>query len=424
MNQLGKNSIGLFFLLMLIFPTVLQIERGLFLSFILLGAIIALASNSVTWRISIKILFWLVVCVTNSVFFIFWGVLHNSPGAISVSTVYVVWPILFILLIGLSSRIDIYVFLIKLLMCGSFLVSISAIILVTSRFFSEFVFLEPYFELLGGDVGLHEGTIGFALASMPTSIYCLVFSIPFYFMLNKSSPLFSLKWKYIALANIVLSSFVMLLSGRKAFFILALATPLLTLIAITISSGKIVDIRKYLKFFVNLFTVLLVLFLLSNLIFDIDIFSVYDNVVKGFDFDDRSNVSAYRRGEQFSALMEEWKSSPVFGLGLGNGATGAPGDVDPWAYELQYVSLLFQVGVIGFIIYSIAVFWLFSQLFKFSRLDKDYSILMIPSAVALAGFLIANATNPYLSKFDYLWVLFMPIGLVNSALLRKSSEHD
>ena len=182
MKVLSNESIGKIFnrpvfLLMLVFPTVLQSGRGLFLAFILFGAMVALTFKSVTWRISKGILFWLIVSVYNSMFFVFWGLLHNSPGAVSVSTVYIIWPILFVFLIGLSAKIDAYVFLIKILMCGSFIASISAILLVSSRLFSQFAFLEPYFALLDGDVGLNEGTIGFALASMPNSIYGLLLGL-------------------------------------------------------------------------------------------------------------------------------------------------------------------------------------------------------------------------------------------------------
>ena len=38
----------------------------------------------------------------------------------------------------------------------------------------------------------------------------------------------------------------------------------------------------------------------------------------------------------------------------------------------------------------------------------------------LAGFLsfmIANATNPYLAKFDYMWVMFIPVAMMNDRLL-------
>jgi hypothetical protein len=37
----------------------------------------------------------------------------------------------------------------------------------------------------------------------------------------------------------------------------------------------------------------------------------------------------------------------------------------------------------------------------------------------MTAFLIANATNPYLERYDYLWVIFLPIAFVNLSLLAK-----
>ena len=34
-------------------------------------------------------------------------------------------------------------------------------------------------------------------------------------------------------------------------------------------------------------------------------------------------------------------------------------------------------------------------------------------------FLIANATNPYLETYDYLWVIFLPLAVVNVLLLGR-----
>jgi O-antigen ligase len=120
--------------------------------------------------------------------------------------------------------------------------------------------------------------------------------------------------------------------------------------------------------------------------------------------------------------MGDWSARPIFGAGFGAVASdnfGSSVEDVPWAYELQYVALLFQVGVFGMLVYGGAVLWLMYQLINKSKANPDYAILMIPSLVGLSCFLIANATNPYISKFDYLWTLFLPVGLVNFALLNN-----
>jgi len=44
-------------------------------------------------------------------------------------------------------------------------------------------------------------------------------------------------------------------------------------------------------------------------------------------------------------------------------------------------------------------------------------IYMLPVLAGTSCFLIANATNPYLAKFDYIWVIFLPVALINIWLL-------
>tara|TARA_B110000971_G_C19803123_1_gene405305 strand:- start:163 stop:378 length:216 start_codon:yes stop_codon:yes gene_type:complete len=45
--------------------------------------------------------------------------------------------------------------------------------------------------------------------------------------------------------------------------------------------------------------------------------------------------------------------------------------------------------------------------------------LLAPQLVALVCFLIINASNPYLGKFDYLWTIFLPIASINAISLNS-----
>jgi len=46
----------------------------------------------------------------------------------------------------------------------------------------------------------------------------------------------------------------------------------------------------------------------------------------------------------------------------------------------------------------------------------------IPVLVGMASFLVANVTNPYLLKFDSMWVLFLPIVLLNVHAVKQERE--
>lgn len=53
-----------------------------------------------------------------------------------------------------------------------------------------------------------------------------------------------------------------------------------------------------------------------------------------------------------------------------------------------------------------------------------YGPWMLAVLTGVSGLLIANATNPYLAKFDFMWVLFLPLAIINRHLLEKSIEKD
>ena len=74
--------------------------------------------------------------------------------------------------------------------------------------------------------------------------------------------------------------------------------------------------------------------------------------------------------------------------------------------------MLFERGVFGFfvfaILYIVLMYWSISCLNK-----KVISIIdTFPLIVAVNLFMIANATNPYLNAFDYIWFLFILLTVV------------
>ena len=54
------------------------------------------------------------------------------------------------------------------------------------------------------------------------------------------------------------------------------------------------------------------------------------------------------------------------------------------------------------------------------RSGHRLSLYMFPILVGTTCFLIGNATNPYLAKFDYIWVIFLPVTVINLWLLDTS----
>ena len=82
---------------------------------------------------------------------------------------------------------------------------------------------------------------------------------------------------------------------------------------------------------------------------------------------------------------------------------------------LAALTLAFQVGLVGFALYAlgvVALLFAIARLANDARLPRPERLAAIAFLGGLVSFLVVNASNPYLAKFDYMWTLFIPLGLV------------
>lgn len=162
---------------------------------------------------------------------------------------------------------------------------------------------------------------------------------------------------------------------------------------------------------------LVVLAIVVPLGLDIEFRSIGDQFLRAFDFS--GEQAAGLRSQQLSALIAGWIESPIVGQGLGATEKAIIRSPDmPWAYELSYAALLFHSGLLGVFVYSLAVLWVFYAGLRIVRHKPEAAQVVLPLIAGLAGFLIVNATNPYLSKFDFLWTIFLPVAAINSYSVR------
>jgi O-antigen ligase len=211
---------------------------------------------------------------------------------------------------------------------------------------------------------------------------------------------------------------MLLVSGRRAFWLVCLLCPIFITVFLKLSKIK-VKFSSYLAPSVFMALVITVAFS----VFSLNTELITDRIESSFAFNDPTAESNYLRKEQFDALVNGWKESPLLGAGLGASAKGSVRDNDaPWAYELSYWALLFQTGIVGFLIYTASIIWMIVKSISIIRKNKDASFMLAPQMVSLVCFLIINASNPYLAKFDYLWTIFFPIATLNAYLIKEKDE--
>lgn len=400
-----------FFLLMLVFPTIYRAARGALLALLLLGAAVYVMHGR--WVISRTILAWSVVTVSAGLLFMWNGAMLGAPGAVKVGTVHVLWPLLYLFFIGIMRRVETIVLLHKTIVAGVLISALLGIMLVVGT-------LAGYGDLLATTLaehdvaaGMYDGFSRYRMSNIPTLVYGTGFLLTL-LSIPRANRWCSRRWTALAWLTMIPLLAAIVLSGRRAAWLVVLLAPVLVF-GLMLASRQIPRLRPWLA--LALLGALAGVGILAY--FELQLSAITREFVNAFNFS--AEHSASIRGQQGDALLADWMRRPLLGHGLGAGTHVVRNLDQPWAYELSYAALLFQTGIVGILIYGSAVLWVFWAGIKIVRALPRSASIVLPLLAGLAGFLIANGTNPYLAKFDYLWVIFLPIAAINIYLAQLRS---
>jgi hypothetical protein len=350
--------------------------------------------------------------------FILRGYLERAPGAIRMATVYVVWPCVYTLLVtGLAQEARLWR-LARLLVWATTAICLycASYILWAAGWLPDALYLSLD---LHQRVGFYDGFMEFSINSMSS----LLFLVPFVAAALIAWPqraVIARVWLWLALA---LGLVMVLLSGRRAFQLtLATTVPLALmfwrLLPRDLRAARGSSVKRSL---VGAAVATAGAVMALQATYGLDLGVVWATFKTGFQF--TGDLVAQSRATQFEALIDGWVSSPLFGSGHGAAAPGViRSPTMPWAYELSYVALLFHTGVVGLALYALGVGWIYVEGIRAIRRGTVLSPLMVAVLTGTSTFLIANATNPYLEKFDCLWTLFLPVAVINASLLNQDQS--
>lgn len=413
------------FFLMVFAPGILMEVKGVLLAIVLV--IIGIGSL-VRMRLALHpaVILWDLIIIATGLIFMLRGAVLGAPGAMQVGTVYALWPFVFLLCIAGAARREVMLGLMRVVVFVTIPISLYCMIFVFTR--PGFAILPSsfYFELYPIEkLGVTFMEEGYIVASVP-SARLLPFLVPFLLAAlltwkkgHVQLPL-SRVWLWSAFA---LGATVLLLGGKKIYFIILVLAPMVTAgFYGCLPPGYRRELRRSLVLWIgSLICVLVLAYAALVYFYGFQIGALLHHVMAGFDFSG-GEISARVRGEQFRALLQDWSNSPLLGFGHGAAAKGSLRGAaygQPWAYELTYVALLFHTGIIGILLYASALTWVIFMGMKVMRSGEGDWLYMPPVLVGVVCFLIANATNPFLEKFDALWVVFFPVILINRWLLEK-----
>jgi len=406
----------LLFFMMMFVPTKYQMAKAVLLGLTLVFIFGNILINKGKIRLHSTILLWILFYIILGLFWILLGVINNAPGALRVSTVYVLWPLIFTVLISDVSTDNMLSNLTKILIISLIAIGIYdfSYMLYAYGWLAKFLYI-PIDQ--GQAVGFYSGFVEFRLYNISSLLFLVPFCIAALFVWSDDLDMpISRKWLWI---SVVLGMLLVFLSGRRALLGVVGISPLITLIFRYFLPGKNSKLnrKKLILTFVGIIFILFGIYICLHFLYGFNLQSLTKMFLEGFDF--QHSGSAIARKTQFYALLEGWSKYPLFGAGHGAGVSYLRSTKQPWAYELFYVSLLYQTGLIGFLAYSSGIIWMFWKGINMIRSGHFLGIQILPVLVGTACFLVGNATNPYLGKFDYMWVIFLPLAFINYWLLKR-----
>ncbi|NDP28058.1 MAG: hypothetical protein GZ087_11620 [Flavobacterium sp.] len=415
-KSIGNKLICFFFFLMLILPASFQVPRGILLILILFIIVGNNEFSSVRYDKTLLII--ALINIFFSFVFIINGIIRSTPGAISMATVYIVWPILYLYFIGLSDKIANIRPLLSIIIFGGLASAGLIIIFIFNNFFGFPIDISYIVKSQDFGVYWEGGATELNSMNLATVFYSFIFVLTL-FLIPKNLNTLKIS-KYLLRFSFVVCLFLLFISARRAFWLVCAISPFLIVFSLKII-GINLRIRRFLIPFV-IFISLSIGFVSYMAIDNDNLISEFNS---SFEFDNPEAESNYLRKEQFNALQKGWENNWLIGAGLGATAKGSVRDENAtWAYELSYMALLFHTGIVGIIVYGSSVFWIIYQSVIICRKNKLYTVYLIPQIVALICFLLVNASNPYLSKFDYLWTIFLPLATLNAIKIEKNNEND
>lgn len=413
----------LLFFMMIFVPTKYQMAKAVLLGLTLVFIFGNILIREGKIRLHRVISFWMLFYIILGLFWILIGVINNTPGALRVSTVYVLWPLIFTVLISGVSTDKMLSNLTKILIISLIAIGIYDLsyILYAYGWLPKFLYISID---QGQAIGFYLGFVEFRLFNISSLLFLVPFCIAALFVWsdNPDMPI-SRKWLWI---SFILGMLLVFLSGRRALLGVVAISPFITLIFKYFLPRKDSKLnrKKLIRTFVGLILILFGIYIYLYFFYGFNLQSLIKMFLEGFDF--QHSGGAIARKAQFYALLEGWSKYPLFGAGHGAGVSYLRSTKQPWSYELYYVVLLYQTGLIGFLAYSSGLIWMFWKGIRIIRSGHSLGVHILPVLVGTACFLVGNATNPYLGKFDYMWVIFLPLAFVNLWLLKgkKFNEYN
>jgi len=403
-NSLSKLYAVVLFMIVAFPKSFLIVKLLLLLPLIIIIIIITLLNNNtcIKW----KSLAFYFAFISLSLIWNFIGQMYgnSSLAAIGFIRLYVAFFIIYMFLfIGLE-EID-YVKLFLTVVCYSSLVICAVNIVFFIQMFMGIDILPLFIaDQLGVGVDANAGDLRSGLNNVTT----LFFISPILLCLLVFDNVFANEKKTLLFIAVFCCFVSSIASGRRTLILLMFISPMLFILFRSFFDsirGRIIIFNIKLRLLVFIYALPIFLFVFLFIYFKFDVTALQERL---FALTDASSQN--ERITQFYALLEGVYERPFLGHGLGSVSSVIRSVESPWSYELFYMKVLFDGGIVGFTLLFSLVFYYFNSAYKNLR---KFNHAKTEAYIILFGILMfsaASATNPYFSGFDTLYILcFLPL---------------
>lgn len=324
------------------------------------------------------------------------GLLHPSnyvEGNLGALRLYVVWSAAFVVLYTLLRAAPSLEIMHRAMVIAGILISVINIVGVYDELMGGGLISDGVRQELSMQLGFVDGykitspNIGALFAIAP---YLL--SLQFRSDAGKSNSL-------LTKLALILSLIVVVMSGRRALWIVVALTPC-TVLLLSVLAGSYSLMKTRAKRFVVACAVAGVIGLSTLVILPegrLDMEAV-NRLEEAFSSEDFRTI-------QKPYLIHAFMKSPVLGSGFGAYAGYTRSDERPWMYELTYYQMLFNLGAVGVTILGVLFSLYFVKVLRLLRQYKDAAAIPFGLLVAFCSLLVGAYSNPYLGGFDSLFFL-------------------
>lgn len=315
-----------------------------------------------------------------------------TPGVVDALRLYVAWSVVFVILFSLiraSRSLDRIHQALVVAAIAIAIINFAALgDLVAGTGFISDRWRRPM-ELY---VGVHEGYVQIA-----TNNIGLLFLIAPYLLAVTLRRDAVVSWPAATRLALVLTLLLAALSGRRALWLIMLATPSIMLLLAAVS-GSARYLQRWSIRVLGLLSVggAVATIALIALPDSLQTHPLLDHVRAAFSAtDERSLQKPY--------LIRAFLEEPYLGSGFGAFAGYTRSEERPWAYELTYHKMLFNLGIVG----MACMLGLFASYFGLVvaniRRWPERSAVPWALLVGVSSLFLGAYSNPYFGSFDYLF---------------------